>query len=171
MKKDLIYITLRNVAKTEYSKVRELAEIIWPECYKDILSAEQIKYMLEMMYSEEVIADDVSEKTRYRFIIDDTEIAGFLAWGPLIPDPPVAKLHKLYLLPEKQGQGIGSRAMELVKQQIKDAGFHYLRLNVNRQNSKAIKCYQNNGFETIQTVNNDIGNGFFMNDYVMETEL
>ena len=171
MKKDLIYITLRGVSKTEYGKVRELAEIIWPECYKDILSPEQIRYMLDMMYSEDAIADDVSEKTRYRFIMDDTEIAGFLAWGPLIPDPPVAKLHKLYLLPEKQGQGVGSRAMELVKQQIKEAGYAYLRLNVNRQNGKAIKSYQKNGFETIQTVNNDIGNGFFMNDYVMETEL
>ena len=171
MKKDLIYITLRGVSKTEYGKVRELAETIWPKCYKDILSPEQIRYMLDMMYSEDAIADDVSEKTRYRFIMDDTEIAGFLAWGPLIPDPPVAKLHKLYLLPEKQGQGVGSRAMELVKQQIKEAGYAYLRLNVNRQNGKAIKSYQKNGFETIQTVNNDIGNGFFMNDYVMETEL
>jgi ribosomal protein S18 acetylase RimI-like enzyme len=61
--------------------------------------------------------------------------------------------------------------MELVKQQIKDAGYAYLRLNVNRQNAKAIKSYKKNSFETIQTVNNDIGNGFFMNDYVMETEL
>ena len=127
--------------------------------------------MLDMMYSEDAIADDVSEKTRYRFIMDDTEIAGFLAWGPLIPDPPVAKLHKLYLLPEKQGQGVGSRAMELVKQQIKEAGYAYLRLNVNRQNGKAIKSYQKNGFETIQTVNNDIGNGFFMDDYWMKRGL
>lgn len=171
MKKDLIYITLRPVSKTEYSKVRELAEAIWPESYKDILSPEQIDYMLKMMYDEEVIADDVAEKTRYRFIVDDTEVIGFLAWGPLIPDPPVAKLHKLYLLPEKQGQGIGTRALELVKQQIKDAGYAYLRLNVNRQNAKAIKSYRKNGFETIQNVNNDIGNGFFMTDYVMETEL
>ena len=171
MKKDLVYITLRPVSKTEYGKVREQAETIWPECYKDILSAEQIRYMLDMMYSEDAIADDVSEKIRYRFVMDDTEIAGFLAWGPLIPDPPVAKLHKLYLLPGKQGQGVGTRVLELVKQQVKDTVYHFLRLNVNRQNSKAIKCYEKNNFATIQRVNNDIGNGFFMTDYVMETEL
>ena len=171
MKKDLIYITLRPVAKSEYAKVAELAEEIWQDCYKDILSPEQIRYMLKMMYSQDAIADDVAEKTRYRFILDDEEIIGFLAWGPFIPDPPVAKLHKLYLRTSSQGMGVGSYTLNLLKRQLKDAGYHYVRLNVNRQNTKAIKTYTRNGFQTIQTVDNDIGNGFFMKDYVMESEV
>ena len=70
-------VILRPVTGEEYGTVRKLAETIWPECYKDILSTEQIRYMLDMMYSEDAIADDVSEKIRYRFVMDDTEIAGF----------------------------------------------------------------------------------------------
>ena len=106
MNKDII---LRPVQKDEYGKVRKLAETIWPVCYKDILSAEQIDYMMDMMYSEGVISKEISEGVRYSFVESDGIIAGYLAWGQWNSVPPTAKLHKLYLLPEKQGQGIGSR--------------------------------------------------------------
>ena len=168
MNKDII---LRPVQKDEYGKVRELAETIWPVCYKDILSAEQIDYMMDMMYSEDVISKEISEGVRYSFVESDGCIAGYLAWGQWNSVPPTAKLHKLYLLPEKQGQGIGSAAIGLVKQEAKAAGYIRLRLNVNRRNANAIKCYTGNGFTMVQLENNDIGNGFFMTDYVMEAKI
>ena len=164
-------IVLRSVLKEEYRKIRELAETIWPVCYKDILSVEQIKYMMNMMYSEEVIEKEVSEGVHYCFIEDNGETAGYLAWGPWQAVPETAKLHKLYLLPEKQGRGIGSTAIESVRQQLKAGGYRRLRLNVNRQNANALRCYVRNGFNMVQLENNDIGNGFFMTDYVMEAKL
>ena len=94
-----------------------------------------------------------------------------MAWGPWQPAPDTAKLHKLYLLPNMQGQGIGSKAIEMVKSQIKAAGARRLRLNVNRQNTNAIRCYSKNAFTMVQLENNDIGNGFFMTDYVMEAKV
>ena len=51
-------VILRPVTGEEYGTVRKLAEAIWPVCYKNILSVEQIKYMMNMMYSEEVIAGE-----------------------------------------------------------------------------------------------------------------
>ena len=47
----------------------------------------------------------------------------------------------------------------------------YLRLNVNKHNSKAIRAYQRNGFVTVESVKNDIGAGFFMDDFVMQKTL
>ena len=44
-------IILRPVSPEEYGKVRELAETVWPVCYKNILSPEQTAYMMDMMYS------------------------------------------------------------------------------------------------------------------------
>ena len=164
-------VILRPVLPDEYSTVRRLAETIWPVCYKDILSQAQIAYMMDMMYAEKVIAAEVAAGSHYFFIECGGETAGFLAWGPLQDLPGAAKLHKLYLLPAKQGQGIGSMSIELVKQQANSAGFSRLRLNVNRQNSNAIKCYQKKGFATVTQENNDIGSGFFMTDFVMETEV
>lgn len=164
-------IILRDVLPEEYIAVRNLAETIWPVCYKDILSVEQIKYMLEMMYAQDVITREVSEGIHYCFIESAGVIAGFLSWGPWHAADHTAKLHKIYLLPDKQGQGIGSRAIEMVKKQVEAMGIRRLRLNVNRQNFKAIQCYANNGFTMVQLENNDIGNGFFMTDYVMETKI
>ena len=164
-------VALRPVAKDEYGKVRAIAETVWPVCYKDILSAEQIRYMMDMMYSADVIDREIKAGVHYSFVTASGEIAGYLAWGPCDPNPGIAKLHKLYLLPAKHGQGIGSGAIGLVKQEVRTAGYRNLQLNVNRQNSCAIKCYRKNGFAIIQQEDNDIGNGFFMNDYVMGTEL
>ena len=162
---------LREAAQSEYGKIRQLAETIWPVCYKDILSAEQIAYMMDMMYSEEVIAGETAEGVHYSLVEVGGETAGYLAWGSYPAAVKTAKLHKLYLLPEKQGGGIGSRAIELVKQQVKAAGYSQLQLNVNRQNAKAITCYTNNGFAMVKQENNDIGSGFFMIDYVMEAKV
>ena len=164
-------IILRVVLQDEYPLVRELAETIWPICYKDILSVEQINYMMDMMYAKEVIAREVSEGIHYCFIEADGKIAGFLSWGLWQAAPYTAKLHKLYLLPDMQGQGIGSKAIEMVKEQARSTGVRRLRLNVNRQNANAIKCYSKNAFTMVQMENNDIGNGFFMTDYVMEAKV
>ena len=164
-------IILRSVLKEEFSKVRELAQIIWPICYKNILSIEQISYMMDMMYSTSVIEKEVEEGIHYYFIELDSQIAGYVAWGPWENVPSTAKLHKLYLLPQMQGQKIGNIVINLVKQQVKASGCCRIRLNVNRENNNAIKCYSNNNFTMVQIENNDIGNGFYMMDYVMEAKV
>jgi ribosomal protein S18 acetylase RimI-like enzyme len=45
-----------------------------------------------------------------------------------------------------------------------------LQLQVNRFN-KAKEFYEKLGFTVIKTADFDIGNGYFMNDYVMEKKL
>ena len=171
MMKNPVNVTLRKVLPQEYAFLRELAEIIWPVCYKNILSVEQIAYMMDMMYSQKVIAEEVSKGIHYDFILADGEISGYISWGAFESSENTAKLHKIYLLPEKHHQGIGSKAISLAKQQCKAAGFDFLLLNVNRQNLNAIKCYEKNGFKMIKEENNPIGNDFFMTDYVMQAEL
>ena len=164
-------INLRPVLKDEYNQVRLLAQTIWPVCYKNILSVEQIDYMMDMMYTNEVISKEIENGVYYYFVEVDNQIAGYVSWGPWKSAPFTAKLHKLYLLPQMQGQGIGNIVISLVKQVVKDANYRRLRLNVNRENSNAIKCYSNNNFTMVQLENNDIGNGFYMTDYVMESRV
>ena len=43
-------------------------------------------------------------------------------------------------------------------------------LNVNRHNESSIAFYEKIGFRKVYTEDNDIGNGYFMNDYVMEAK-
>jgi len=77
------------------------------------------------------------------------------------------KLHKLYLLPEYHGKGIGALALARVEKVARKAGAHTIVLNVNKRNAKAIRAYERAGWRISEEVVNDIGNGYVMDDFVM----
>ncbi|NLF61863.1 MAG: GNAT family N-acetyltransferase [Lentisphaerae bacterium] len=164
-------IHLRILDKAELALVRRVADIVWPITFQEILSPEQMAYMMEMMYAAEVMEREYDEGVSFCGVFDEEKPIGYLAWGRSDSAPDTAKLHKCYLLPEYQGKGIGSMMLNKAKVYAKEAGFAKLRLNVNRNNAKAIKAYVRNGFQTVETVDRAIGHGFFMNDYVMEAEI
>ncbi|RYF79007.1 MAG: N-acetyltransferase [Chitinophagaceae bacterium] len=93
---------------------------------------------------------------------------GFASFAEI--EPTVFKLHKLYVLLNQQGRGIGNFTIDQVIAELKAAGATALRLNVNRHN-KAKSFYEKSGFAVIGEEKIDIGSGFFMDDYVMEKKL
>jgi len=100
--------------------------------------------------------------------VEDEKLIGFAAYNAITAVQ--YKLQKLYILPTTQGSGIGKLLLQTVIDQVKSAGAQQLILNVNRQN-KAIGFYTKMGFQILKEEDNDIGNGYFMNDYVMAIEL
>jgi diamine N-acetyltransferase len=89
-------------------------------------------------------------------------------YGPL--ENKIYKLHKLYVLPAEQGKGTGKALIEFIINDIKSKNARALRLNVNRYNN-ARSFYERLNFKIISTEDIDIGNGFFMNDYIMELKI
>jgi diamine N-acetyltransferase len=79
-----------------------------------------------------------------------------------------SKLHKLYLLPSYHGKGIGKALLQEVARRMREAGQQSLTLNVNKDNQKAIDFYRSQGFVEVYKEVIDIGNGFVMDDVVME---
>lgn len=71
------------------------------------------------------------------------------------------------MLPETQGTGLGRQFFELVKEQALENNQNAIFLNVNQYN-KAINFYAKLGFSKVKDEVIDIGNGFVMDDYVME---
>ena len=164
-------IMTRKLDKTELFLVRQVADVVWPITFRPILSDVQIAYMMEMMYAPEVMAKEYDEGIQFHGVFDGDRAVGYYIWGRCDSEPNTAKLHKCYLLPEYQGMGLGSRMLREAKGQAAQAGFARIRLNVNRHNEKAMRAYFRNGFKAIEMVDKPIGNGFFMNDFVMEAEL
>ncbi len=164
-------ITTRQLDKTELFLVRQVADIVWPITFRPILSDEQIAYMMEMMYAPEVMVKEFDDGIQFHGVFDGDRAVGYYIWGRCDSEPNTAKLHKCYLLPEYQGKGHGSRMLREAKAHPVKAGFARIRLNVNRHNEKAMRAYFRNGFKAIEMVDKPIGNGFFMNDFVMEAEL
>lgn len=149
----------------ELRSVAELAEEIWNECFRGIISQEQIDYMVEKFQSLEAMCDQV-EKQNYQYLAvrDGGELCGYIAVKPEEDDRFF--LIKLYLRADKRGQGIARTMLEKVFQEARNAGKKSVYLTVNKHNDRAVAVYKKIGFELTDSVVTDIGSGFVMDDYI-----
>jgi len=149
--------------------IRDIAFKTWPLTYGSILTKEQIEYMLDMLYSEKSLQDQMLvQKHEFIIVLDGVAPIGFASFSMI--EPKVYKLHKIYILPEYQGKGTGRFTMDQLIRAMRSATATTLLLNVNRQNN-AKDFYERIGFTVLKEEDIDIGNGYFMNDYVMEMKL
>jgi ribosomal protein S18 acetylase RimI-like enzyme len=161
-------MTIRKASSADASLIRDMAYEIWPETYSQILSKDQLEYMLGLFYNEQKLKTEIEQGVEFILIYEDVQPAGFAAFSKT--EPEVYKLHKIYVLPSQQGKGTGRFIIDEVIKAIKQVGAMALQLNVNRNNNAKL-FYEKLGFVVIREEDIDIGNGYFMNDYVMEKKL
>jgi ribosomal protein S18 acetylase RimI-like enzyme len=161
-------LSIRNASVDDIPVIRELTFQVWPQTYASIISKEQIDYMLEIMYSEESLKEQMIEGCKFIIVEDEKKPVGFAAYEEI--KPAIFKLHKIYILASQQGKGTGSFMIDHIISDIIQLGATALQLQVNR-NNKAKSFYERLGFVVINEADFDIGNGYFMNDYVMEKKL
>ncbi|WP_207515582.1 GNAT family N-acetyltransferase [Longitalea luteola] len=149
--------------------IERLAREIWPVTYGEILSPEQLAYMLNLIYSNASLRNQLLElKHIFLMVESGGKPVGFASYSTI--EPGVSKLHKIYVHQDTQGQGIGKKLIDYIIEQLNPQAIHALRLNVNRYN-KARFFYEKLGFTIIKEEDIDIGNGYFMIDYVMEKKI
>ena len=111
-----------------------------------------------------------SELHSWDLVRRDGEPVGFISCS-FGADKGCVKLNKLYLLPALHGQGLGRQMLEHVCTRAERQGAREVRLQVNKQNTRAIRAYGRAGFQVREAVVADIGGGFVMDDYVMTREV
>ena len=159
---------IRKATSNEIPIIRELTFKVWPQTYASILSKEQIDYMLEMMYSESSLQKQMSDGCRFIIVDDNKAPVGFASYQEI--EPSNFKLHKIYVLTYQLGTGTGRFLIDYIISQIRPMGATSLQLQVNRDNA-AKSFYEKLGFVILKEADFDIGNGYFMRDYVMEKKL
>ncbi|MEP6674662.1 MAG: GNAT family N-acetyltransferase [Ferruginibacter sp.] len=165
-------IIVKKISVESIPVIQKLAAAIWPEAYKEILTQAQLEYMLELIYSESALSIQILEKG-HQFILASDESdhpVGFAAYSAKEETQKKFHLHKIYVDPTLQGKGIGNILLDFILKDIQGSGATQLELNVNRRN-KAIRFYNKKGFKIIREEDIDIGNGYFMNDYIMQLTL
>ena len=162
-------LSIQVAGPKDIDTIASMAKQIWPSTYHDILSPDQIRYMMDLFYSNESLRKQMREQ-KHAFIIigDDIAPIGFASYSAI--EKTVYKLHKIYVLPGLQGKGLGKFIVDYIIQKIKPEGATALQLNVNRSN-KARYFYEKLGFRVIREEDIDIGSNYFMNDYVMEIKI
>jgi GNAT superfamily N-acetyltransferase len=160
---------IRQATDSDIQAINELAEKIWWPSYRNIISDEQISFMLNDMYSSESLREQMNSGIEFLLVERDKLPLAFAGFSETDTKNQVFKLHKLYVLPTEQGRGTGRKLIEHVSSLAKAKGGKILELNVNRGNP-AHHFYRKIGFDIYQTV--DISyHHFILNDYIMRKDL
>jgi ribosomal protein S18 acetylase RimI-like enzyme len=156
-------LQFKNATEKDIPVIAKLADTIWKKHYVPIIGITQVEYMLSKIYSTESIAQQMQEQQNYTLVYDDQTPIGYISIST--KDHKNYFLHKFYIEVSEQGKGIGSQLLDRILNTLKSA--ETIELTVNRQNFKSINFYFKHGFIIKEVADFDIGNGFFMNDFVM----
>lgn len=165
-------ITINKINVNQLNEVQRIALKTWPKTFANILSPDQIDYMLNWMYDIAALRSQLIEK-KHVFVLAEEHgnYLGFASYEVNQGGTNKTKIHKIYILPEAQGKGIGKKLMQFIKMAAIENNNEFLFLNVNKFNQEAIDFYTHIGFYEAFKEVIDIGKGFVMDDVVMQFDL
>jgi GNAT superfamily N-acetyltransferase len=155
-------IHFRQATTADLSLIFSLANKIWREHYPAIIGEEQVEYMLNTRYNETTLATSMDNGEQFYLAFDDEQP---IAYASIQHNSDDYYLHKFYVDVALHRSGVGKIFFNYLLQQL--SPLPTLRLQVNRQNIKAINFYFKFGFIIESVGDFDIGGGYFMNDFVM----
>lgn len=160
-------INLTVATEKDINIIANLAHNIWNDHYVSIIGQDQINYMLDKLYSQESLSEQLNEKKHIFYLVEkDNEVIGFVSFSSINQQDYF--IHKFYINQQKSNSGIGTIILNSLIEIIKPKS---LILTVNRQNFKSINFYFKNQFKIDRIEDFDIGNGYQMNDFVMVRNL
>lgn len=165
-------LQIRETTAEDISLIQQLAAVVWPHTFAQLLSPEQIAYMMDMMYSTTALQQQMTEQNHHYLLAHEGgQYLGYVSYEHNYKGAELTKLHKIYVLPTAQGKGVGCLFIDYISELACGHGVGELSLNVNKYNDKAIGFYKRMGFSVVNKEEIDIGCGFIMDDYVMNKKL
>lgn len=156
-------LNLQPIAFDDIPQLSALARLIWWDHYPPIIGEEQVRYMLELNYSKESLEQQMADGQFFWWVVSNAQPVGFIEISG--ESNGLFFIHKFYMDPDFQGQGLGAAAFNLLLAKYPEA--REIRLTVNRQNFKSINFYFKIGFVIEKCLDIPIGAGFVMNDFQM----
>jgi GNAT superfamily N-acetyltransferase len=156
-------IQINLATKAQIPLLYELAEEIWYDHYPSIVSLEQIDYMLKTFYSPAMLAELMDKGQMFYLIEENEKPVGYLA----VTEKATGQwfMNKFYVQSTVQGKGLGAEVLKIWEAKVNP---QTLQLQVNRKNYKSINFYFKCGFRIVKVADFEIGNGFSMDDFIME---
>ena len=156
---------IRAADVNDIATIREIAAITWPVAYGSYISKEQLDYMLDMMYSSTSLLDQMNKGHQFYIAEQHSIPIGFASVSK--EEDNSCKLNKLYVLPTAQKTGAGKALLQKTINYATSHSSSCLFLQVNKQNN-AQEFYRKHGFRVREASILDIGEGYIMDDYIME---
>ena len=143
------------------------AKDVFIDYYDNLIGNQQATYMADMFLSEEAISQEISEDTVFKLMLLDNMPIGFTEYKL---DGDRVFISKLYMHKDYRKKGYGEMMLKDAIAYAKDNKKNKIYLTVNKHNP-SYKIYLKWNFKNIESVVNDIGNGYVMDDYIMELDI
>ncbi|MBC7412980.1 MAG: GNAT family N-acetyltransferase [Bacteroidia bacterium] len=147
--------------------IAALASDIWYEHYSSIITQEQIAYMLNLMYAPIKLIEQMQDGCVFTLVYNNDELIGYASTQQ--KNDTQLFIHKFYIHSKIRGNKVGERLLNAILANY--TTINTVQLVVNRQNFTAVNFYFKQGFTIIDAFDNNIGGGFFMNDFKMQLTL
>ena len=161
------FVKVKN--KKQAERAAQLAQEIWEEYYPTIITQEQIHYMINIFQSPEAIENQIQEGMQYYLAVSGEDEIGYLAYAA--EKDCSLFLSKIYIKRNFRNRGKGREMFAFILDQAQKQKLITVRLTVNKNNTASVEKYLKMGFTITDSVVKDIGNGFYMDDYVMAYEV
>ena len=165
-------ITFRKATLEDTLLIEELAQEIFRYTYREMLSAGQIDFMMEWMYSQESLQRQIGEEGHvYQIVYHNDVPVGYVSVQQ--QGERLWHLQKIYLKGEMQGKAVGKKMFLKAVDYVRENGLlpATMELNVNRDNVKAVEFYEHMGMHKASRGDFHIGHGYYMTDYIMAMEI
>ena len=169
----MLDVTIIKAGLDDLQTIHDMAQVVFRHTYREILSPEQMEYMMEWMYSLQNLRKQLDQGHVYYIALKGSgEPCGYISVQSEGPDSEgieVFHLQKIYVMPTFQGCGLGRQLFDQAVSHVytsRTSPKARIELNVNRSNP-AVEFYSHLGLTILRQGDFHIGNGFYMNDYIM----
>lgn len=156
------------VNDNDICELEMLAKEIWNQHFVPIIGQPQVDYMLEKFQCFASMKQQISDGMIYKMVCSEGQNIGYCGYKK---SGERVFLSKLYIKLEYRGKGLSKVLLDEVRKFVSENSLNSVYLTVNKYNNNTISIYKHLGFEVIDSVVTDIGSGFVMDDYIMQTEL
>jgi len=156
---------MRYCGADEAKELSEMAIDIWMDYYSGFIDADMVEYIVRRFQSVEAIKQQIKDGYLYWFIMNGNERAGYAC---VVPEKDSLFMSKLYVSKQFRGSGLGSETMDEILEIGRKMGKKKVYLRVNKHNASSIEFYKRKGFVITKSLKEDLGSGYYLDDYFME---
>lgn len=140
-------VEIRPAESADIPAVQAVAREAWYAAHEPIVGADSIESFLAEYYDRESLAEQLDPETVFLVAVDEA-VVGFAVAGPT-DDPSTFVLGRIYVSPDRWGEGIGKRLLQEIESRASERGGERMRLGVMAENDRAVAFYEAVGYERV----------------------
>lgn len=142
-------VEVRAATEGDIAGIRRVAEAAWREAHAPIVGEDAVEAFLDEYYDADAFRTVLADQGSVLAVADDAGVVGFVSATPDDDRPDTYHLNRIYVDPDRWGEGFGRRLLEHAEAAVRDLGGRRLTLGVMAENDRAVGFYDAAGFDRV----------------------